>query len=263
MQASSAVENNDAMVAIEGRLVRHIDDLDWIERGNASWACAFGGRHGADRLALYVLKLHGSLDKPLNLGGRETVMHVLSGSGTVTLGDEPRGIEAGDGIHVREFEAFSFETDSALTLLVAVCPAGDLVPWESAPTGPAGFDEDYPDRVFPSSSAPSEKTGERSFKVLIGRRTGSNAVTQFIGSIPRSRAPEHFHHYEEVICVLSGEGTMWMGQQSAPVRPGSLVFLPRKQPHCMECTVPEGMQLLGMFYPAGSPAVNYKTQEEE
>ena len=66
-----------------------------------------------------------------------------------------------------------------------------------------------------------------------GPQTGSAQVTQFIGMIPRSKAPEHFHTYEEAICILSGCGEMWAGDSHAPVRPGSVIFLPRKQPHCL------------------------------
>ena len=44
---------------------------------------------------------------------------------------------------------------------------------------------------------------------------------------------------------------------SAPVGPGSMIFLPIRQPHCLECEDDDGMELVGIFYPAGSPAVNY------
>ena len=52
---------------------------------------------------------------------------------------------------------------------------------------------------------------------------------------------------------------MWAGDQRTDVRPGSLIFLPREQRHSLECTSAEGMELVGMFYPAGSPAINYET----
>ena len=38
-----------------------------------------------------------------------------------------------------------------------------------------------------------------------------------------------------------------------------MIFLPRKQAHCLECLDENGMELMGVFYPAGSPAINYKT----
>jgi quercetin dioxygenase-like cupin family protein len=52
---------------------------------------------------------------------------------------------------------------------------------------------------------------------------------------------------------------MWTGNKHAEVKPGSMIFLPRKQAHCLECLDENGMELMGVFYPAGSPAINYKT----
>ena len=97
-----------------------------------------------------------------------------------------------------------------------------------------------------------QKTGDRWYCEMI-----QGEVTQFVGSIPPGRAPDHFHLYEEVICILSGEGVMWAGQSSTPVRRGSCIFLPVRQRHCLENTGSDDLRLLGIFYPAGSPAVRY------
>ena len=100
-------------------------------------------------------------------------------------------------------------------------------------------------------------TGDRWYRVLVDDEVGSTQVTQFIGSIPPGRAPDHFHLYEEVLFILSGEGRMWAGKASTPVGAGSCVYLPRKQSHCVENTGTGELRLLGVFYPAGSPAVRY------
>ena len=99
---------------------------------------------------------------------------------------------------------------------------------------------------------PVQKTGDRWYRELI-----QGDVTQFVGSIPPGRAPDHFHLYEEVICILEGEGVMWAGQSSTPIRTGSCIFLPVRQPHCLQNTGSGELRLLGVFYPAGSPAVRY------
>jgi len=99
---------------------------------------------------------------------------------------------------------------------------------------------------------PIEKTGDRWYRELIRGET-----TLFVGSIPRGRAPDHFHLYEEVLCILEGVGVMWTGAKPAPLEPGSCIFLPRKQPHCVENRGSGELRLLGVFYPAGSPAVRY------
>ena len=97
-----------------------------------------------------------------------------------------------------------------------------------------------------------QRTGDRWYVELIQAE-----VTQFIGGIPPGRAPDHFHLYEEVICILDGVGVMHAGATSTPIAAGSCIFLPRKQRHCVENTGTGELRLLGVFYPAGSPAVRY------
>ncbi|HVF23531.1 MAG TPA: cupin domain-containing protein, partial [Pyrinomonadaceae bacterium] len=97
-------------------------------------------------------------------------------------------------------------------------------------------------------------TADRWYRVLI-----DSEVTQFVGSIPPGRAPDHFHEYEEVLFILRGEGRMWTDASSTPIAYGSCIYLPRKQVHCVENTGTGELRLLGVFYPAGSPAVRYET----
>jgi len=83
-------------------------------------------------------------------------------------------------------------------------------------------------------------------------------VTQFVGFIPPGRAPDHFHEYEEVVCILEGQGRFWSGSSSAPVARGSCLYLPRGQPHCLENTGEAPLRIHGLFYPAGSPAIRFE-----
>jgi len=101
-------------------------------------------------------------------------------------------------------------------------------------------------------------TADRWYRVLVDAGVGSTLVTQFVGSIPPGRAPDHFHEYEEVLFILKGEGRMWAGASHAPIGPGSCVYLPRQQVHCVENTGRSELRLLGVFYPAGSPSVRYE-----
>jgi len=104
----------------------------------------------------------------------------------------------------------------------------------------------------PAGTPALQRTGDRWYCELIQAE-----VTQFMGGIPPGRAPDHFHLYEEVICILDGEGIMHAGSSSTPITSGSCIFLPRRQVHCVENTGSGELRLLGVFYPAGSPAVRY------
>ena len=101
-------------------------------------------------------------------------------------------------------------------------------------------------------------TADRWYRVLVDEEVGSSQVTQFVGSIPPGRAPDHFHQYEEVLFILRGQGRMWAGQTNTPIEPGSCIYLPKTQLHCVENTGTDELRLLGVFYPAGSPSVRYE-----
>ena len=99
---------------------------------------------------------------------------------------------------------------------------------------------------------PLQRTGDRWYRELI-----TAEVTQFVGIIPPGRAPDHFHLYEEVICILDGRGFMHAGASKTAIAAGSCIYLPIRQPHCVENSGPGDLRLVGVFYPAGSPAVRY------
>jgi len=105
-------------------------------------------------------------------------------------------------------------------------------------------------------------TADRWYRVLVDNDIGSEQVTQFVGSIPPGRAPDHFHEYEEVLFILRGQGRMWAGQTNTPIAAGSCIYLPKRQLHCVENTGDGELRLLGVFYPAGSPAVRYEAADE-
>jgi len=100
-----------------------------------------------------------------------------------------------------------------------------------------------------------EVTGDREFRVLLSEGL---TITQFAGMIPPGRAPAHHHSYDEVVHVLAGQGLVHLDGGSTatgtPIGPGTSVYLPPLQPHCLENTGTEPLLVLGVFHPAGSPA---------
>jgi nitroreductase len=48
-----------------------------------------------------------------------------------------------------------------------------------------------------------------------------------------------------------------LGGETEPLRPGTAIHLPARLVHCLENTGPGEMHVLGVFRPAGSPAVAY------
>ena len=96
-----------------------------------------------------------------------------------------------------------------------------------------------------------ERTGDREFRVLLSEGL---TITQFAGLIPPGRAPAHHHTYDEVVHVLAGRGVVHLSGTAAEIGPGTSIYLPPLQPHCLENTGSDPLEVLGVFYPAGSPA---------
>jgi mannose-6-phosphate isomerase-like protein (cupin superfamily) len=249
-----------ATVKLEGGcLVSHRDDLEITMTDGFGHTEIVGPDDGASALRQSWLELEPGPGPVLSAADSEVVLYAVAGSAGIEIGDRNFQLSGGDGVYIRAGEDFRLRNSGShrLSLLATVCPQGNgLQPRQALSDH---FDHSAPNRIASSAESERHATGDRFYKVLVGPKTDSLLVTQFIGMIPRSKAREHFHFYEEVICILSGEGWMWAGETRTAVRPGSLIFLPREQPHCLECCTDDGMLLVGVFFPAGSPAVNYET----
>jgi len=141
---------------------------------------------------------------------------------------------------------------------VRVSPDPDRAPEFVTPAKPSSTDSTSElQPIVRLADRPAQPTADRWYRVLVDAEIGSTQVTQFVGSIPPGRAPDHFHHYEEVLVILKGEGRMWAGKSSTAVAAGSCIYLPKGQVHCVENTGTDELRLLGVFYPAGSPSVRY------
>jgi len=169
------------------------------------------------------------------------------------------GIGADTGIYIRPGETFAIDNSGphSVALISSQCPDPDHEPkFVEALTSPIS-DPRVPSPLVRLADRPAQPTADRWYRVLVDDEVGSTQVTQFVGSIPPGRAPDHFHNYEEVLFILKGEGRMWAGETNTPVAPGSCIYLPKGQVHCVENTGKDELRLLGVFYPAGSPSVRY------
>jgi mannose-6-phosphate isomerase-like protein (cupin superfamily) len=192
-------------------------------------------RHFDAALSLRTLQLEG--EATLHNDTHDETLYVMEGSGTVD--GMPLGADTGIDLPA----GHALRLTGAMTLVSSLCAA------ESSSRSVS---------IVRLEDQPLQKTGDRWYRELIQGQT-----TQFVGSIPPGRAPDHFHEYEEAICILRGSGVMWANTQPTPIAPGSCIFLPRRQVHCLENTGDGELRLLGVFYPAGSPAVRYVQNRAE
>lgn len=199
-----------------------------------------GKESGADAISLRILEFDPGTSPVLCNDECDEVLYLLEASCTVVIDSVPYELGPQTGIYLRPGQTLRVENHDVVRFVSSQCP------------GETGSQSPSIVRLSDQRALP---TGDRWYRVLIDAQ-----VTQFVGSIPPGRAPDHFHEYEEVLFILRGEGRMWAGESNAPIGPGSCVYLPRRQVHCVENTGEGELRLLGVFYPAGSPAVRYETQ---
>ena len=207
-----------------------------------------GKATGADAISLRILELEPGTSPVLRSEEFDEVLYVLEGNCAVVIDGNAYQVGPETGIYVRPGQTLSVEN-----------PGPDVVRIVSSqcPAEPANTPEQSPP-IVKLADRRALPTADRWYRVLVDDEVGSKQVTQFVGSIPPGRAPDHFHEYEEVLFILRGDGRMWAGEENTPIGPGSCVYLPRRQVHCVENTGTGELRLLGVFYPAGSPAVRYE-----
>jgi quercetin dioxygenase-like cupin family protein len=177
----------------------------------------------------------------------DTLLYVITGSGTLTLADVAHELATGTAaLVVAGEEARLGGRLSALRATVG--PEADrhaaLGPREAA--------------VRLDEAASEDATGARSYQVLFGPANGSTRATLFAGHVPPGRAPWHFHLYDEIVWVLEGAARLHLEEGVEELGPGSAFRLRPRQAHVVEnADADRGLTVLGVFTPAGCPASAY------
>ena len=169
-------------------------------------------------------------------------------------------IASDTGIYIRPNQTFAIDNSSSdwIVMISARCPDPDsTMRFVEPPMASSDSSRSDQTPLVPLADQRAQPTADRWYRVLVDDKVGSEQATQFVGSIPPGRAPDHFHQYEEVLFILKGEGRMWAGETNTPIGVGSCIYLPKGQVHCVENTGTGELRLLGVFYPAGSPSVRY------
>jgi mannose-6-phosphate isomerase-like protein (cupin superfamily) len=174
----------------------------------------------------------------------DEVLYVVGGSGSAELDGRTVSLHPGTAAFVPRGVAWRVSDADGLELLSVLVP--DPLPTDAEPAV-----------VDVSASEDGTATAGRAFRLLATPEIGCASATQFVGYIPVGRAPDHYHHYDEVVYVLEGEGALHIGGETAKLGAGAAVHLPARLVHCLENTGPGELQVLGVFRPAGSPAEAY------
>jgi mannose-6-phosphate isomerase-like protein (cupin superfamily) len=201
--------------------------------------------HGSEHLEQYVIRFAPGRSQPRSLAGRQELLYVASGIGTLHVQDQEYELEPGMGAYVVSGESYLVENPGPAELvLVAV----------AAPQAPSSTVDPKRRTVRYADQPPLKAGADREFRYLVNQDVGCLDATQFVGVIPPGRAPMHSHSYDEIVYVIDGEGTLHLGGRETPIGPGSAMHLPPLAEHCLENTGKGSMRVLGVFHPSGDPA---------
>ena len=184
-----------------------------------------GKANGAEAISLRILEFGPGVSPGLRNRECDEVLYLLEDfdderSCTVFIDGDSYEVSSQTGIYLRPGQTLSVENPGPDTVrfVSSQCP-------EEAFTGTVDTRLDHPARALSApivrlSDRRALPTADRWYRVLVDDEIGSEQVTQFVGSIPPGRAPDHFHEYEEVLFILRGRGTNVGGRNKHSDRTG-------------------------------------------
>jgi quercetin dioxygenase-like cupin family protein len=208
----------------------------------------FDAANGCPALRQRIVCVEAGASASCQAPAGDDVLFVLEGAGRVRVAGAEHRLEAETGIYIRPGEAYELVADGEPMAVLAV----------EVPDPPDDIEVGEHRVTLRLDEAEAQKaTADREFRLVVTPESGCGSVTQFVGYIPVGRAPDHFHTYDEVLYVLSGEGILHIGDTHEPVSAGACIHFSPKLVHSLENAGSGPMQVLGVFRPAGSPSEAY------
>jgi mannose-6-phosphate isomerase-like protein (cupin superfamily) len=215
---------------------------------------AEGGRHITQAVLEYAPGCSQTLVNPQ----AECVLYIVEGLGACRIDGSRYALSPGTAVFLPPGSEYSIENSGAgrILALASCCPedaARHLVENPKSPSSPAKRLT-----VHETEREVVRAGKDREFRYLVHADLGCRQITQFVGLIPRGKAPFHFHEYEEVIYILQGRGIVHLDKASCEFEAGWSIYFPKGVRHCVENTTEVPIRLLGVFYPSGSPGAAYE-----
>jgi len=192
----------------------------------------------------------------------EEVLYVAAGVGKCRVDGFEYALSSGTAIFVPPGAVYNIENTGTNTLrLVSSCCPED--PQRHIMDGPLPDGSGQPPQLLVHEDRREDiRAGQdRLFRYLVYTDLGCKQITQFAGWIPPSKAPVHYHTYEEGIFILEGHGIVHTDDEWVEFGAGSSIYLPIGVRHCVENPGTSTIKLLGAFYPSGSPGEAYEPRE--
>lgn len=218
---------------------------------------ASGAKHITQTLSEYAPGRSPFVTNP----SAEEVLYVISGHGACNINNGTYSLQPGVALFIPPGATYNIENNGTepIHTVTSCCPEDPertVRPLEQPPAsavpGAHHLSVHEKDRTDVRAGA------DRLFRILVHTDLGCRQVTQFVGWIPTSKAPVHYHEYEEGIFILQGNGIVHTEDDECEFGPGSSVYFPQGVRHCVENPGNTTIKLLGAFYPSGSPGAAYE-----
>jgi quercetin dioxygenase-like cupin family protein len=213
--------------------------------------------HYAEPLVLRHLTFSAGRSGPRSDQAHDEMLYVLSGSGTVAIhqGGAHSSHEIGSGSAIQILAGCEwFMTASEQIELLSFLVPAPVTPFAAAIEKPAAPVIDVAELGQQNSET---ATCDRQFEVLFDASRGSRGATMFVGFIPTSGAPEHYHLYDEICVIVSGSGVLHALGREQALTAGSAFHVAPRLLHALENPHDEDLWVLGVFRPEGSAAAAF------
>jgi mannose-6-phosphate isomerase-like protein (cupin superfamily) len=230
----------------------------------------FGPGPFAEAMIQRTLRCRPGRSLPRRDERHDELLYVLAGGGRIEVDGRSETLSPGTASLVPAGRTWTVVADDAGELLLA----NTSVPAPPGPRAAALYREPGPWSLTRrlGGQATERATCNREFEVLYSAASGSGGATQFMGYIPPSGAPEHYHLYEEFCVIVRGSGALHAHGEQHELEVGSSFHIPPGLLHSVRNTGTDDLWLLGVFRPAGSaaaafypdgrPAPNNRDEEE-
>ena len=217
--------------------------------------------NGATRITQTVNDYGPGISPAIVNPNAEEVLYVVAGVGVCHINGSLFSLRRGCAVFVPPGAVYTIENAGTemLRIVSACCPEDFERRVVEQPPGVASCER--PRLMVHEDEREDIRAGEdRIFRYLVHTDLGCRQVTQFAGWIPPSKAPFHYHTYEEVIFILEGSGMVHVDEEACEFNAGSSIYFPAGVRHCVENPGNTTIKLLGAFYPSGSPGVAYEDE---
>src|SRR5262249_18459642 len=152
--------------------VVHPAEVEPRREGNLDVRTTFDNTNGCERLEQRVVRIGRGPGPERRLAGRQEILYVAAGHGTLHLGGDTHVLEPDMGVYIARDETYSIEADDELTIISVVTRAD-----ADSAQGRRKVTVRFADQ--PELDA----TSVRTFRYLVNEDAGCSDVTQFLGIV--------------------------------------------------------------------------------